>query len=85
SEEIQTWAKAKENLSWKHIWDSDKLIARIYNAHLGNVPLDFLLDKEGKIIEGDASDAVEMNDKWTFARDVNSGDPSWTLVATSSG
>ena len=42
-------------------------------------------DKEGKIIEGDASDAVEMNDKWTFARDVNSGDPSWTLVATSSG
>ncbi|PCI60556.1 MAG: preprotein translocase subunit Tim44 [Kordiimonadales bacterium] len=42
-------------------------------------------DKEGKIIEGDASDAVEMNDKWTFSRDVKSGDPSWTLVATSSG
>jgi len=42
-------------------------------------------DKDGDIVEGDASDAVEMNDKWTFARDVRSSDPSWTLVATSAG
>ncbi len=42
-------------------------------------------NKDGKIIEGDASDAVEMNDSWTFARDVKSRDPAWTLVATSAG
>jgi len=39
-------------------------------------------DKSGHIIEGDASDAVETNDKWTFARDIKSEDLSWTLVAT---
>ena len=42
-------------------------------------------DKEGKIVEGDASDAVETNDKWTFARQLRSDDPSWTLVATRAG
>lgn len=50
-EGFQDWVKAKENLSWKQIWDSEKLIARSYNAHSGNIPLDFLLDKEGKIIK----------------------------------
>jgi len=42
-------------------------------------------DKDGNIVEGDASNAVEMNDKWTFARKVKSRDPSWTLIATSAG
>ncbi len=42
-------------------------------------------DKSGNIIEGDASDAVETNDKWTFARDVKSDDLSWTLIATRAG
>lgn len=42
-------------------------------------------DKEGTVIEGDASDAVETNDKWTFARTLRSADPSWTLVATRAG
>lgn len=42
-------------------------------------------NKDGKIVEGNASDAVDMNDKWTFSRDVKSRDPSWTLIATSAG
>jgi predicted lipid-binding transport protein (Tim44 family) len=42
-------------------------------------------DSEGVIIEGDASDAVTVNDQWTFARDVSSRDPKWTLVATRAG
>lgn len=42
-------------------------------------------DKDGKVVQGDASDAVEMNDSWTFERNVKSRDPSWTLVATSAG
>lgn len=42
-------------------------------------------DKSGNIIEGDASDAVETNDKWTFARDTKSRDFAWTLIATRAG
>lgn len=42
-------------------------------------------DKDGHLVEGDLSDAVEVNDKWTFARDTKSREPSWTLVATRAG
>lgn len=42
-------------------------------------------DEAGKVVEGDTSDAVQMNDKWTFARDTASRDPNWTLVATRAG
>lgn len=42
-------------------------------------------NKDGKVVQGDASDAVEMNDNWTFARNVKSREPGWTLVATSAG
>ena len=42
-------------------------------------------DADGNLIEGDLSDAVEVNDRWTFARDTRSRDPNWTLVATRAG
>lgn len=42
-------------------------------------------DKDGNLIEGDLSDAVEVNDRWTFARDTKSRDPNWLLVATRAG
>jgi len=42
-------------------------------------------NKDGKVVQGDASDTVEMNDNWTFARDVKSSQPGWTLIATSAG
>ncbi len=42
-------------------------------------------DSDGRIIEGNPSDTVEVNDKWTFARDLSRRDPSWTLVATRAG
>ena len=48
---LETWVKAKEGLSWKHIWDTEQFIARLYSVHTGNVPAGFLLDKEGKIIK----------------------------------
>jgi predicted lipid-binding transport protein (Tim44 family) len=40
------------------------------------------LDKEGKVIEGDAENVAEVKDVWTFARDMRSKDPNWKLVAT---
>ncbi|WP_374763159.1 Tim44/TimA family putative adaptor protein [Yunchengibacter salinarum] len=42
-------------------------------------------DGDGDITEGDPSDVVEVTDRWTFARNTASDDPSWTLVATRSG
>jgi predicted lipid-binding transport protein (Tim44 family) len=41
-------------------------------------------DKAGALIDGDAEQVSEVNDLWTFARDVRSRDPNWKLVATES-
>jgi predicted lipid-binding transport protein (Tim44 family) len=41
-------------------------------------------DKNGNLIEGDSENVSEVNDIWTFARDVRSKDPNWKLVATES-
>ncbi|WEX77414.1 Tim44/TimA family putative adaptor protein [Sinorhizobium numidicum] len=41
-------------------------------------------DKQGKLIDGDADSVAEVNDLWTFARDVRSRDPNWKLIATES-
>lgn len=42
-------------------------------------------DASGDVVDGDLSDAVDLEDKWTFARDVKARDPNWTLVATRAG
>jgi len=39
-------------------------------------------DKNGQVIEGDATEVQTIRDVWTFARDVSSRDPNWKLVAT---
>lgn len=41
-------------------------------------------DKAGALIEGDAENVAEVNDLWTFARDIRSRDPNWKLIATES-
>jgi predicted lipid-binding transport protein (Tim44 family) len=42
-------------------------------------------DKDGTLIDGSPDKVVEINDIWTFSRDVTSRDPNWRLVATGSG
>jgi len=42
-------------------------------------------DKEGKLVEGDPQNIVDIRDCWTFARDTQSRDPNWQLVATDDG
>lgn len=37
---------------------------------------------EGRIIDGDPNEPLEVIDIWTFARNVRSRDPNWTLVET---
>lgn len=39
---------------------------------------------DGKVVEGDVSAVQDVNDIWTFMRDVRARDPNWLLVATSS-
>jgi predicted lipid-binding transport protein (Tim44 family) len=39
-------------------------------------------DKAGNVLAGDPNKIKEVIDIWTFARDVDSRDPNWKLVAT---
>ncbi|CAN5258536.1 Tim44/TimA family putative adaptor protein [soil metagenome] len=41
-------------------------------------------DKESKIVDGDPTHVGDVTDIWTFAREANSRDPNWKLVATES-
>jgi predicted lipid-binding transport protein (Tim44 family) len=40
---------------------------------------------DGSIVDGDPEHPIEKTDYWTFARDTQSTDPNWVLIATSSG
>lgn len=40
-------------------------------------------DQAGTVVSGSASAIDRVTDLWTFARDVRSRDPNWTLIATS--
>lgn len=39
-------------------------------------------DKDGELVAGSLSDAVETHDIWTFRRTLGSDDPNWVLVDT---
>jgi predicted lipid-binding transport protein (Tim44 family) len=39
-------------------------------------------NKEGEVVAGSLSDAVQTRDLWTFRRDITAGNPNWVLVET---
>jgi predicted lipid-binding transport protein (Tim44 family) len=39
-------------------------------------------NKAGDVISGDPNNVIEAEDLWTFARNMESSDPNWQLVAT---
>jgi predicted lipid-binding transport protein (Tim44 family) len=39
-------------------------------------------NKEGEVVAGSLSDAVQTRDLWTFRRDITAGNPNWLLVET---
>lgn len=41
-------------------------------------------DKDGKLVDYDAENVSEVDDIWTFSRDIRSRDPNWKLIATES-
>ena len=42
-----------------------------------------LKDKKGKIIDGDQTNSIVVNDLWTFEKKIQSQDLNWILVETS--
>ncbi len=42
-------------------------------------------ERGGAVIDGAPGKVVDMVDVWTFARDIDSRDPNWKLVATEAG
>ncbi len=42
-------------------------------------------DRTGAVIDGSPEKVTDVTDVWTFARDVNSRDPNWKLIATEAG
>ena len=41
-------------------------------------------DAQGSVVDGSAEQVSEVNDIWTFSRQLGSRDPNWLLVATES-
>ena len=39
-------------------------------------------NKDGEVVAGSMSDAVQTRDLWTFRRSIGSSDPNWLLVET---
>jgi predicted lipid-binding transport protein (Tim44 family) len=39
-------------------------------------------NKDGEVVAGSLSDAVQTRDLWTFRRDISARDPNWLLVET---
>ncbi len=39
-------------------------------------------NKDGEVVAGSLSDAVQTRDLWTFRRDISSRDPNWLLIET---
>jgi len=46
--------------------------------------INYIADKEQKIIEGTKEEIAEITDIWTFKKDVKSPNPNWLVSATSS-
>ena len=39
-------------------------------------------NNDGDVVSGDPNQVIEAEDLWTFARNIESRDPNWQLVAT---
>ncbi len=71
--------------------ESASLTAAVMTGSEAHVSVKFIsqiisatLDSTGSVVDGDPEQVAEVVDVWTFARDTNSGDPNWKLVATES-
>ena len=71
--------------------ESAELVEAGMNGRTASVTMRFvsqqvivIKDAEGRVVEGDPSQPVQITDVWTFARDTRSRSPNWVLAATRS-
>ncbi len=85
--------KKKETLSTTFVSiDDAKFHAASLDGQMARVAVRFLSKQisathgaDGSLRGGSPDAIFDMDDIWTFSRDVRSGDPNWKLVATDSG
>ena len=77
--------------SFVGIDSADYVSAEIRNGRTARVTVKFVSslitathNRDGDVVEGDPKKVREVTDIWTFARESNSRDPNWQLVATES-
>ena len=58
-------------------------VARVTVAYAADI-VAVTRGKDGAVVAGSMSDAVETHDRWTFVRDIASSDPNWKLDETES-
>ncbi len=61
--------------------DYDRRMARITVRFEADV-VAVVKDKDGKLIGGSVTDAVDTHESWTFMRDLSSANPNWILDET---
>ncbi len=87
---IDTRQERGETLEHRLVRIEDaKILDADYRRPVARVTIQFdadiaalVRDKDGTVIGGSMTDAVEAHDIWTFQRDLTSNDPNWTLVET---
>ena len=62
-------------------FDSDSRQAEI-EIEVQSELLSYVLDEEGTVVEGSNTRAKRQRDVWVFARQMDSNDPNWVLIAT---
>ncbi len=72
--------------------EETQIVGASYAAPFARVMIRFVADvaavtrdRDGKVIAGSLTDAVEVRDVWTFRRDIHSADPDWLLEETDEG
>lgn len=53
-------------------------------ARISAKMINFVRDRDGAVASGDPETVVSTDDLWTFARAIQSRDPTWRLIATES-
>ena len=63
--------------------DLKKKVATI-SVEFASQQINLIKDNKGKVIDGDPSQIDNLNDIWTFSRNITSKSPIWKLMATKS-
>ncbi|MTI09085.1 Tim44/TimA family putative adaptor protein [Curvivirga aplysinae] len=63
--------------------EMDRSVAKV-TVKLKSKQVNVLYNNMDEIVSGDPNKVVDVTDIWTFARDTQSRDPNWSLIATHS-